>query len=268
VVEKLQASELRSAYFDRLGAETAVLAVFGDVDPARVKALATEHFEKIPRAAKRPFVLPDFEEPAASIVTRVTNKPLAAVQLGLGPTPTRAHQDFAALQVLAELMGAFPSGWLPQELRGRGPGLVYAVSAFQFSGLGPGYFGVLWNTDVEQLPTALERTVTVLDRARTEGAAADDLERAKAAVLAAEFLYKQSLSDRAADAALNLLYGLGLDEPERFAERVRAIDASGLREAARRYLRNPMAIVLAARPVEEVEIDRALAPLRRDAASP
>jgi zinc protease len=268
VVEKLQAEELRSAYFDRLGADSAVLAIFGDVDPSRVKALAAEHFAKLPRAAKQPFALPEFEEPSPSIVTRVSNKPLAAVQLGLGPTPTRAHEDYAALQVLAEVMGTFPSGWLPQELRGRGPGLVYAVSAFQFTGLAPGYFGVLWNADVEQLPLALERTVAVLDRARTDGVAAEDLERAKAAVLAAEFLYKQSLSDRAADAALNLLYGLGLDEPDRFAERVRSLDAAALREAARRYLRNPVAVVVAARQIDEGQIHRALEPLLRGPARP
>ncbi|HVR30719.1 MAG TPA: pitrilysin family protein [Thermoanaerobaculia bacterium] len=268
VVEALTAGELRQAYFERLGAETAVLAVLGDVDPARVKELVAGHFGEMPRAGAVAFVLPEFEEPARTIVTRVSNKPLAALHLGLGPTPARHHGDFATLQVLAEALGAFPYGWLPQELRGLGQGLVYAVSAFQFAGLGPGYFGVLWNADVEQLSTALERTVVVLDRVRTEGVAAEDLERAKAAVLAAEFLHKQALADRAGDAALNLLYGMDLEEPDRFAERVRAIDAAALRDAARRYLRNPVAVVLAPRPVDESAIHRALGPLLGDPAGP
>jgi zinc protease len=266
VVEKATAAELRSAYFDRLGAETAVLAVFGDVDPAQVEKLAAEHFGKLPRAARTKFAIPAFPDPSGKIVTKVSNKPLAAVHLGLGPTPTREHADFARLQVLAEMLGAFPYGWLPQELRGRGPGLVYAVSAFQFAGLEPGYFGVLWNTDFDQLSVALDRTVAVLARARDEAASAEDLGRAKAAVEAAEFLQKQSLSDRASDAALNVLYGMGLDEPERFAERVRAVDAGALREAARRYLRNPSAAVLSARPVDEAAIQRALGPLTETAA--
>jgi zinc protease len=139
------------------------------------------------------------------------------------------------------------------------------VSAFQFTGLAPGYFGVLWNTDFEQLETALDRTVAVLDRARKEAAPAEDVERAKAAVLAAEFLGKQSLSDRAADAALNVLYGMGLDEPERFAERVRSVDPAALREAADRYLRNASAAVLSAKPVDEAVLQRALAPLTETA---
>jgi zinc protease len=265
VVEKATADELRRTYFDRLGASTAVLAVFGDVEPGRVRELATKYLGELPASAKEPFKVPAFDQPAGKIVTKVSNKPLAAVQIGLGPTPTLDQPEFAKLQVLAELLGAFPYGWLPQELRGRGPGLVYAVSAFQFTGLAPGYFGVLWNTDFEQLETALDRTVAVLDRARKEAAPAEDVERAKAAVLAAEFLGKQSLSDRAADAALNVLYGMGLDEPERVAERVRSVDPAALREAADRYLRNASAAVLSAKPVDEAVLQRALAPLTETA---
>jgi zinc protease len=261
VVEKLTAGELRRVYFDRLGASTTVLAVFGDVEPQRVRELAARYFGAMPAAAKEKFAVPRFDRPASRIVTKVSNKPLAAVQIGLGPTPTRDQPDFATLQVLAELLGAWPYGWLPQELRGRGPGLVYAVSAFQFAGLAPGYFGVLWNSDFDRLPTALERAVAVLDRARKEPAPAEDLERAKAAVLASEFLTKQSLADRASDAALNVLYGMGLEEPERFAERVRAVDAGALRDAANRYLRDASAAVLSARPVDEAMLESTLAPL-------
>ncbi len=261
VVEKATVEELRRVHFDRLGASTAVLAVFGEVEAQRVRELATKYFGGLPATAKETFTVPAFEPPTARIVTKVSNKPLAAVQIGLGPTPTRDQPDFAKLQVLAEMLGAFPSGWLPLELRGRGPGLVYAVMAFQFSGLAPGYFGVLWNTDFGQLETALGRTVAVLDRARKETAPAEEVERAKAAVLAAEFLGKQSLSDRASDAALNVLYGMGLEEPERFAERVRSVDAAALREAAGRYLRNVSAAVLSAEPVDVALIQRVLAPL-------
>jgi zinc protease len=265
VVEAATADQLRKVYFDRLGAASSVLAIVGDVDPAEGRRLAERHFGGLAHAAPVEFTLPVFAEPTPRIVTKVSNKPLAAVQFGLGPTPTRESPDFARLEVLGELLGAFPYGWLPLELRGRGPGLVYAVSAFQYAGLAPGYFGVLWNADFDQLGEALSRTVAVLTRARDQLATAEELERAKAAVEAAEFLGKQSLSDRAADAALNVLYGLGLDGPARFAERVRAVDAAALREAARRYLRNPSIAVLSAEPVDEAAVHRALAPLEKAA---
>jgi zinc protease len=261
VVEKATAEELRQTYFDRLGADSAVLAVFGDVDPKQVRELASRHFAVLPKTAKQKFSVPAFGEPAGKTVIKLSNKPLAAVEIGLGPTPPLSHPDYARLQVLAEMMGAFPYGWLPQELRGRGPGLVYAVSAFQFTGLAPGYFGVLWNADFDRLTTALDRTVVVLDRARKETAPPEQVERAKAAVLAAEFLNKQSLSDRAADAALNVLYGMGLEEPERFLERVKSVDAASVQDVARRYLRNASTVVLSSKPVDEAAVQRALAPL-------
>ena len=265
VVEKVTADDLRGTYFDRLGADNAVLAIFGDVDPAKVRDLATKHFAALPKTSKAKFSVPAFGEPTGKTVVKLSNKPMAAVEIGLGPTPTRSHADFAPLQVLAEMLGAFPYGWLPQELRGRSGGLVYAVSAFQFSGLAPGYLGVLWNADFDRLTTALDRTVLVLDRARKETAPPEEVERAKAAVLAAEFFGKQSLSDRAADAALNVLYGMGLEEPERFAERVKAVDGAALRQAASRYLRNASTVVLSSKPVDEAAIQRALAPLTETA---
>jgi zinc protease len=187
VVEKATADALKRAYFERLGAKDAVLAVFGDVDPARVRELVTKDFKAMPGAAKTKLELPKIEPQTGKLVTKVSNKPLAAIEIGLGPTPTRDQPEFATLQVLAEMLGAFPSGWLPEELRGRGPGLVYAVSAFQFAGLEPGFFGVLWNADYDRLDTALGRTVAVLDRARKEPASSQEVERSKAAVLAGEF---------------------------------------------------------------------------------
>jgi zinc protease len=125
---------------------------------------------------------------------------------------------------------------------------------------------VLWNADFDRLGTALERTVAVLDRARRELPSSDELERSKAAVLLTEYLDKQSLSDRASEAALNVLYGMGLEESERFAQRVKAVDAAAVQAAARRYLRSPSAAVLAAKPVDEDAIHRALAPLLEGAA--
>ena len=61
VVEKATVEELRRVHFDRLGASTAVLAVFGDVDAQRVRELATKHFGDLPATAKEPFTVPAFE---------------------------------------------------------------------------------------------------------------------------------------------------------------------------------------------------------------
>ena len=79
----------------------------------------------------------------------------------------------------------------------------------------------------------------MVDQVRREEVDPTTLARAKAKVLADEFLYKQSNSERAADAALNELYGLGLDAPRHLRQAVEKLDAPMLRQTAQAYLKDP-----------------------------
>src|SRR5690606_3430171 len=116
---------------------------------------------------------------------------------------------------LSRVLSNFPTGWLEQELRGKGPGLVYAVGAGQFTGVAPGYLAALFNTQPATAIQAVERTSQVFGRVKREEIDQATLDRAKAAVLTSEFMSKQTNSDRATEAALNELYGLGLDAPQK-----------------------------------------------------
>ena len=74
---------------------------------------------------------------------------------------------------------------------------------------------------------------------------------AKAKVLSDESLYKQTNSQRAEDAALNEMYGLGLQEPARFRQTVQSLNAQQLQAAAKRYLRNPVTVVISHEPLDD-----------------
>jgi zinc protease len=180
------------------------------------------------------------------------------VQIGYGPAGTRKDKDFPAIQVLSRVLSSFPTGWLDEALRGRGPGLVYAVGAGQATGLIPGYFMLAFNTQPESVPEAIARAVGVVNRARETLVDATTLQRAKAAVLTDEFMGKQTNSDRAMDAALNEMYELGQDEPAEFLHSVEQLTPEELREVARLYLRNPVVVVLSHEAVPEAAIKAAL----------
>ncbi|MEX0777478.1 MAG: pitrilysin family protein [Phycisphaeraceae bacterium] len=250
VVEALTEADLRRFHADHLGASDAVLAIFGDVDPEQALAEATRLYGQVPAKPVTLFnpPVPVAAEPAVGNAT--TAKPLTAVQIGLGPGVTRMSPDYPAMQVLSKVLSSFPTGWLDEALRGDGPGLVYAVGAGASVGVVPGYFTVLFNTQPGDAPQALLRTNAVLDRARNEPVDVESLNRAKAAVLADEFLDKQSLGDRAGDAALNVLYGVGLDDPEKFQRRVGELTAEELRVVAQTYLRNPVTVILSHEPIK------------------
>lgn len=249
VIEKLTAEQLKAAYQRRVGAGETVLAVFGDVDPPRVLSMVEKLFANLPAQPVAPF---NFSVPAApqkSIQQFATRKPLGAAQIGFGPGISRDSADYPAVQVLTRVLSRFPTGWLDRALRGEGEGLVYAVGCGQFTGLAPGYIGVMFNASTERLGEALTRTGGVIRRVRDELIDDRTLSHARAAVLTREFLGKQSNSDRASSYAIDELYGLGQHDTERFIRRVGQLDAESLRSVARQYLQNPVAVILSSDPL-------------------
>ncbi len=257
MVETLNAETLRTTYQHQLAASQSVLAVIGDVDPDQVYQQVERLFASMPAKPKQPFEPRQPNPTKDRVLQYQTSKPLAAVQIGFGPIPARHEPDYADLQVLANALSRFPGGLLEQQLRGQGPGLVYAVGAGPFTGLVPGYLAVLFNTQPSSVDEALGRSLAVIEQLHRVALDDANLAAAKAKVLADEFLYKQTHSDRATDAALNELYGLGLDEPQRFRKQVQRLSAQQLQAIAQRYLTWPVTVVLSHQPMPEDQLHQA-----------
>jgi zinc protease len=258
VIRDLTPDKLREAHEQRLAAESSILAIVGDIDPERAFELAEQTFGKMPANAGESFEPPLPGEPASRVVFHPTAKPVAAVQIGLGPGITRDDPDYAALRVLSTVMGDFPSGWLQQELRGKGPGLAYAASVGNVTGIVPGYFTLLFNTDPANLVEATSRAMAIVDRARTQPILNVDLERAKAKVLTNEFAARQSNSDLAAGQALDRLYGIDDPTGQALLEQVQALTAADLRDVANRRLTDPVITIIANEPIETEAIEKLL----------
>jgi zinc protease len=255
VVASLKAEELRSFHASRLGAAGAVVAVFGDVEPAEALAQVAAAFGAMPRESAAGFTAATPAPPQPRLVIEPTAKPMAAVQIGFGPGITRQSDDYAAMQVLARLLSDFPSGKLEGALRGDGPGLVYAVGAYNMTGIVPGSFNVVFNTQPATVAEALGRVMRVVEEVRSTAASDDEIARAKASVRVDEALSKQANGDRATSYALDVLYGLPLDDTERMLQRVADLDAQSLLDVARRYLTHPVVVVMSHTdlPREELE---------------
>ena len=262
VVAGLKTEDLSRFHGDHLGAEEAVLVVFGDIDPEAALPRIEAAFGKMPAKAHKPFNAPMPKAPTPALLQVETRKPLAAVQAAFGPGVVRNHPDFPALEVLRKVLSNFPSGWLDQELRGKSEGLVYAVWAGQKTGLAPGYFAAAFNCSPDKLGQATQAAAGVIARLRNEVVDADTLARAKTAVLSAQAIARQPLADRAAEAATNELYGLPTDAEARFEQAVRSLDAQGLQAVARRYLRQPVVVVLTHAKADQQALESAFKPLQ------
>ncbi len=256
-VESATAASLRDAYFRDLRASDSVLAVVGDIDPTQAVAAVKRRFSEMPKGTGD-LTPPQPTPPSPRLIVEATDKPVTAVQIGYGPGITRDHPDYAALRVLTRVISAFPSGWLDQALRGEGPGLVYAVSAGNVTGVVPGYFSVIFNTTAQTATEATTRAAAVIERARTQPVSPEKLEAAKTKVIADEFLAKQSNADLATTTALDRLYGVDDPGNAKFLEEVRAMTAERLLEVAQRYLKDPVAVVITQDPVDEAELEAVL----------
>ncbi|MFG0250819.1 MAG: M16 family metallopeptidase [Phycisphaeraceae bacterium JB051] len=244
VIENLTVEQMRERFSQRLSAKDTVLAIFGDVDVDKVTQLVNEQFGKMPAVAAKPFELPQNTQPQSGVYVYESKQPLAAVQIGLGPGVTRDDPDFPKIAVLSRLISDFPSGWLEAQLRGKGPGLAYAVWAYQVTGMMPGYLAVGFNTQAATAQEAINRTNEILKQAQEQSIEESEVLRARASVITNEIMGKESNSDRAAEAALNLLYGVGLDDSEKFMAAVKAMDATTLQAVAQKYLKNPVVVVV------------------------
>ena len=267
VVAAATVEQLKQAYTDRLAAKDTVLVVTGDVEPAAVFAIAQSMFADLP-AGETAFTppLPTTPTPGLSVFT--TGKPVTAVQLGFGPGVARNHPDYAGLSVLSRVISAFPAGWLEQALRGDGPGLVYAVSAGNVSGLIPGYFTALFNTSADTAEQALQRTVAVIERARTQPADDATVAAAKAKVLADEFRSRQTNGDLGQGLALDRLYDVNDPDGRAFAAAVDAVTAEDLVRLAQQYLVDPVAVVITQDPVDADALQKILLGKPIDAEAP
>lgn len=255
VVGALTADDLRAFHAARLSATDSILAVFGDVDPAEAEDHVRRLFAAMPAQAATPFAPSTPPPPSPKVVVAPTAKPMAAVQVGFGPGIRRQDPDYAALQVVSRWLSDFPSGQLEQALRGDGPGLVYAVGAQNITGVVPGALTVIFNTQPATVVEALSRTMQVIDKARTQPPSEEALDRAKASVRVEEAFSKQANGDRAMSYALDVLYGLPLDDTQDMLAKLASLTPAQVHAAARQYLRNPVVVVMSHTPIERTQID-------------
>jgi zinc protease len=225
---------LREFYRRHYTPENMTLVVAGPVDPAAIRAAAAGSLGRIPRTGQVR-VRPAPPEPIGTARTRIVERPERQAALGLGfLAPPLGHDDMAAVDLLAHILGGSTSSRLNQALRERRR-LVSSVSA-GYSALERG--GVLSVTaQFEPADEARVETEIIeeLRRLRDSGVTTEELARAVTAAEADRLFSEETVE------GLALAYGRaetiwGLEEHRRYLDRVRAVTRDDIQAAARRYL--------------------------------
>ncbi|MEE8585992.1 MAG: insulinase family protein, partial [Acidobacteriota bacterium] len=216
-----------------------VLCVVGDVNASQVEEAVSERFAQ--------WCNPGFERHQIEVPPR-QSKPLLderpndseQVQIVLGHLGiTRCNPDYHALQVLDMILGSGPgfTSRIPRVLRDE-LGLAYQTycNITTSAGLYPGRFISFISTSPANRDQALSRLVAEI-RQVIEGRFSDEELHAAQDFLTGNFVFDFESNYNVARFLLSAeLFGLGLDYPRRFPERIRSVTRDEVVRVASQYL--------------------------------
>ena len=154
-------------------------------------------------------------------------------------TVAAAHPDRHALELLGVVLGAGAglSGRLPERVRER-EGLAYSVQVQTLAGAGldPGRLAVYVGTSPETVEQAETAVTEELARMLADGVSAEEVDDARAYLLGRELFRRETARQWADLLVQSALHGTPEHDPGWHRERLEALDAEGVTEAARRHL--------------------------------
>ena len=233
-----------------------VLSVFGDIDPEAMLKQIEAAFGKVPKSDT--FKWPEFsltQTPLSADVMKHLKHQKQNTAMVLIAYPTVAVRDEktrAAIDVLDALLtgGGSAGGRLFEELRGEQ--LVYYVMGIHMSGFAPGYFMSLAQTRPESLSQVVGRIRAALDTIRREGIPTDEFEKAKGKLIVAHAMRNTTPAERAFQASIDELYGLGYDHDKSYPERIGRVKVEEVVAVVKKYFDH--AIVATSSPESAPEL--------------
>jgi zinc protease len=218
-----------------------VLAIFGDVNTAEVKAAVEKAFpnwktaDPLPALKAQPAILN-----APKRVSDSCDKKQAVVVVGFPGTRLNA-EDRQAMELLQEACSDLGSRLF---LRIREKlGLAYYVGAQNMLGLTPGYFAFYAGTEPEKAAQVEREMFAEVELLRTDCLTEAELKRAKAKIIGQRKISRQDLGGLATTTALDELYGLGYAHSDAEDARIEAVTLAEVKAVAQKYLRPEAAVV-------------------------
>lgn len=222
-----------------------VLAIYGDVKAADVKAAVEKTFGSWKKGAGFDAPKQDAPKPSANRIEETRDKKQAVMVVGFPGTTIHADDRYA-LEIVQEACSDLGSRLF---LRVREQlGLAYYVGAQHFPGIAPGYFAFYTGTMPEKVDLVEKELLREAELLRTEGLTEAELRRAKAKIIGQKKIARQDLGQLASATVLDELYGLGyahIDEEDKLYE---AVTLEQVKAAANKYLKPDSVVISIVKP--------------------
>ena len=225
-----------AGHADRLvTAERAAIAVVGDVDPEVVGRLVESRFDSM-QTGKDRFALPREEPRGVGIreTELIMDRAQAHLVIGFRGI-TLGDPDRYALELIAQIL-AGQGGRLFLDLRDR-QSLAYTVSASNVEGLAPGYFTIYIATAPEKIERARAGIFEEIDRLVSRPPSPQELQHAIRFGTGTFAIGSQRSHSRAAQIALDSIYGLGPDHSQAYPEAIARVTPEDVLRVAQRIFR-------------------------------
>jgi zinc protease len=237
------------AYYQRFYTpENAILVVAGDAEPEEARALAEETYGRIrPRGAKpersRPAEPPTVASRLVTVADEKVEQPGWQRHYLAPSCRTARNGEAEALELLGHLMGGGQTSLLYRTLVMEERLAVSAWAYYHGTALDQSRFIVNMTpapgVALETLDKAFDR---VLAQFLREGVDAKALERAKTRLVADATYARDSQSDLARWYGASLAIGQTVRDVEQWPEKIEAVSAEAVIEAARRFLDHKPAV--------------------------
>jgi len=250
VIQDLTRKDLIAWHQKYVSAGNLVVAVFGGIDLVKSARHVAETVQDLPARPDLTFPrdLSARKTAGREVYIKTTQKDSAIVYVAYPGTDIYNVRDRFAIDLLDTVVSGYrmPSGWLHSELRGKG--LVYEVHAWSLAGLRPGYITAMAVCQPEKVPEVVGIIEKAMARATKESYTAAQLGPARATVITAKELGRETVDGWAFEAAVDEALGLGYGFAREELDRIRQVQPADVGRVARLYLTQPVIVIVTGDP--------------------
>jgi zinc protease len=241
-MEQLSRDDALAFYRRFYGPNGAVVVIAGDVEPEQTRKLAEETYGKIKRndliaPRKRPLEPPPIAPRSLTLADARVEQPFLQRAYLVPSFATAQRGESEALEVLAHILGSGSSSRLYRTLAVDKPVAVSAAAGYDSSALDMSKFTVYGSprpgVTLQQFESEAD---AVIAEVISKGVSADELERAKSRLIADAIYAQDNQATMARWYGAALMTGAGVRDVQRWPERIRAVTAAEVQDAARKWL--------------------------------
>jgi len=245
-VSKLTRDEIVDFYRQYAVAKNGVIAVFGDVDAAEVKAQVERLFASMPSGQEGLTAPPEPPPLDGSRTVEATRNKAQAILMVAYRGADMFSPDRPILELIDEACSDLGSRFFIR-IREK-MGLAYFVGSSQMLGLVPGPFLFYLGTAPPKLAAVQIELLDEIDQLAKNGLTEDELARAKEKAIGQQDIRNQSEDALAYSCALDELYGVGYNYYTTERAQLEAVTLDQARQACQKYFLDRPRIIAVVAP--------------------